>query len=192
MQALGRIRTKAARLRERMADRPEAALLEEALQLADALRIECAGLQHRCVELKEQLQRNAEASRELVDTLPCAVIVTDGAGQIVDANRAATTLFAVSRLKMNHALLMHFAEDRPAFADLIRQLPYQGQTLRASARFRPRDRAPFDADVTVVPDAREGGGNWLWLIERVSVSQIAGRTPIPPALAALSSAPSAS
>lgn len=192
MQMLARLRARAARLRERPhPDRPEAELLDEALALADAMRIECANVQQRCVQLEAHLQVRADESRQLIDLLPCALIATDGAGQIEDANRAATALFGVSRAKLKDVLLMHFSEDRPAFAELIRRLPREGQITRAWARIRPRDRAPFDAQIALLQDPRDGGERWLWMFDPVSAPRSSGRTQIPAESAVSLSATSA-
>ena len=184
MQALARVRTQAARLRER-ADTvcPDLmSLLDGALELTDAMRVECAQLQQRCVQLEADLARHDEESRDLLDSLPSALIRTDRAGLIVEANRAAAALLGLSQAKLKSELLLHFTEDRAAFNDLVRQLPYDRQPVLASARIRPRDRAPFAVQITLMRDPRAGDDRWLWQIDRVSAAQMPAGTPIRPAL----------
>src|SRR5437773_1968881 len=86
MRALAIVRSRAARFREQPASSPQGgeamALLNDALELADLLRIECADLQQKNVRLQQRLER-------LLNVLPYAVVATDGAGTIVEANRAA-------------------------------------------------------------------------------------------------------
>jgi PAS domain-containing protein len=184
MRALARVRTKAAKLRGgRAGDSDACALLDETLELTDAMRVECAGLQQQILDLQGRLQMREREVQELIDRLPAALVLTDGAGIIADANHAATTMFGLGRAGLKHELLLHFAEDRPGFADLLRRLPHGGEPIRAIARIRPRNRAPFDADITLLKDPREAGARWLWFFDRVSALQSAGRIRAPRAAA---------
>lgn len=179
MQALARVRTKAARLRS--AARPECVdivqALDETLELADAIRIECAELQRRTLELEAEARLAADGMRALLDRLPHPIVQTDCAGQILDSNRAAASLFGLSQAKLKDELLMHFTQDRGAFSTLIRELPRGAEPVRATARIRPRDRAPFNAGFTILQDPRSGDRRWVWVIERFSAAQTPARTP---------------
>jgi len=179
MQALARLRASAARLRSRTSTDRDAvlALVDDALELSDAMRLECSALQQRAAELERQFQTRAVEVSELLDQMPGALVQTDGAGTIVDANRAAVALLGLSRARLQNELLLYFTEDRAAFASLVRHLPHHGEPVSSSARIRPRERAPFDAAITLMRDPREEDARWLWFIERVSVAQSAARTP---------------
>jgi PAS domain S-box-containing protein len=180
MQALARVRTNAARLRDRAQSVcPDLlTLLDEAMQLTDTMRIECGELRERRMRLEAELEKYSEESRELIDRLPCALICTDRAGHIVEANRAAAALLGLSQAKLKEELLLHFTEDRAAFTDLVQRLPYDRHPVHASARIRPRDRAPFAAEITLVRDPRMGDDRWLWQLERVSAPRMSAGTPI--------------
>lgn len=192
MQALARVRAKAAKLRAGAGAESEAvALLDEALELTDAMRVECAGLQQQIIDLQSRLQQRARAAEELIDRMPAALVLTDCAGLIADANPAAATLFGLGRAGLKRELLLHFAEDRSGFADLVRRLPHGDEPIRASARIRPRNRAPFDADITLLKDPRDGEDRWLWFFDRVSAVQSAARMRAPRAAAPSPSEPSA-
>ena len=193
MQSLARLRTKAARLRDQAIPACADVLttLDETLELTDTMLLEAAATHKRNLELEAELNRSAGEIRALLDSLPQPVLQTDCAGQIVEANRAAAALLGVSQARLRNDLLLHFAQDRGAFTDLVRALPRDGQPVHASARFRPRDRAPFEAAITVLRDPRSGDQRWLWLLDRVGVSaaQTPARTPSEAAGAASPSEP---
>jgi PAS domain S-box-containing protein len=194
MQALARVRTKAARLRSRPREADEALpLLDEALELTDDIRIDCARLQQENAELQRQLRTRDDEIRELIDSLPAALVHTDCSGLIVEANRAASTLLGLSRMSLRNELLMYFSEDRATFAELVRGLPRTSEPVRASTRIRPRDRAPFDATITLLRDPRRGEGEerWLWFFDRVSAGRTLLRMPAPRAVGPSPSDPSA-
>ena len=179
MQRLARLRTRAARLRS--AASPDAAevlaALDAALDLTDAMRVECASLQKKNADLEAQVQRRDEEAAALLDTMPYPLVQTDCAGQIFEVNRAGAALLGLSRAKLKDELLLHFSQDRAAFTTLIRELPRDGNALHASARFRPRDRAPFDAAITVLRDPRSSESRWLWYLDRVSAARTSAGTP---------------
>jgi PAS domain-containing protein len=169
MRELARIRAQAARLRsDRAPVEPGAAtaLLEDALQLLDTMRVECGALQQRCAALDAELSRRRDGDRQLFDALPQAIVTTDGSGAILDANREAAALLSRSRAKLTGDLLLHFAEDRHGFSQIVRALTDAPGTLLLRARFRPADRAPFDAAVSVLRDPRTESPQWLWLLTR--------------------------
>ena len=178
MQALARVRTRADRLRS--AARPESAelleTLEAALDLTDALRIECANLRKRNLDLEAQAQRRGDEMAALLDDIPCAILQTDCAGQVLEANHAGAALLGLSQAKLKNELLLHFTQDRAAFTALIHDLPREGKAVHASARFRPRDRAPFLAAITVFRDPRSIDSRWLWCLERVSALPMPARS----------------
>jgi PAS domain-containing protein len=169
MRDLARVRSQAAKLKTaRPPNDPAMALIDDALALLDTLRVECSGLQQRCTELEARLRQRAEAERLMLDTLPQPIVATDAAGVIVDANRAACSLLARSRPRLTNDLLLHFAEDRAAFSSVVRELPHASDPIVMQARFRPSDRAPFTASVTIVRDVRRQGPEWLWVLSRES------------------------
>lgn len=168
MRELARLRSQLTKLKTRTGSGHDetVALLEQSLDLTDRLRGEAAALEDRCAYLEDALGRRDANLHSLFDLLPTAIVTTDGAGIIVDANRAASALLGRSSAKLHNQLLLHFAEDREGFAGLVRKLPHAADPLQARMRFRPQERAPFEAEVLVTPDTRDSAGNWLWFLMR--------------------------
>lgn len=129
-------------------------------------------LEPSSLEWMQTLVRGEADTVALIDTLTCAILVTDCAGQIMLANPAAAGLLGISQAKLRNQLLLHFTEDRAAFMSMIRGLPRDGRPLHGEARIRPRDRAPFIAAITVIADPRSDGQQWLWLLERISEARM--------------------
>lgn len=168
MQSLARLRARAARLRGRTsgdtADTLE--VLDEALELTDAIREDCSRLQQRCSAFEQKIRDQEEASNALLERVPLAMVATDASGTIVRANRAAAKLLGRSAPHLRGSLLLHFFEDRPAFSGLLQRLPAEREAIELPFRFRPRERAPFDALITVIEDPRVDEPRWVWCIER--------------------------
>lgn len=166
MRELARVRAQAARLGRAPGARQNDALplLDDALQLLDMLRADCAALQQRCTALERRVDAHETGVRRLLDALPQALVTTDDAGRIVDANRSACLLLARSRGKLAEDLLLHFVEDREGFRSLVRKLPNATGPLTVRTRLRPSEHAPFDAGLTILRDPRSDTPQWLWLI----------------------------
>ena len=180
MHALARLRGQMTRLRARTEARPADALdlAELALALVDDVRQECAALQQRCAEAERQLTNSEAETRTLLDLTPMALVTTDCGGMIVDVNRAAAQLLGRSAPKLRNELLLHFFDDRAAFAALLRTLPTVLDPQRSRLRLRPRERAPFIAEITLARDPRSGDDRWLWFLVRVSEAPGAVRTTV--------------
>lgn len=164
MRDLARLRARATRLRTRGSPRNEAFfLLEQSLEVTDRLREEAAALRARCVTLERTLDQHDRELRVIFDILPVPIITTDGGGIIADANRAACVLLGRSVSALQRQWLLHFAENRAAFAVLLGEMPHATAPIRSRVRIRPQERAPFDADVTIAPGV---AGDWLWFLER--------------------------
>jgi len=168
MRTLARVRAKAARLHAtgRGGDDEALALVDDCLDVIETLRAECAALRQRCADLTQRAAvRDAEV-RRLFDALPQAIVTTDGAGGILDANRSACQLLARSRAKLTGDLLLHFADDREHLRPIIRELAKTDTAVTTQARLRPNERAPFEARITVLRDPRGDAPQWLWLLAR--------------------------
>jgi PAS domain-containing protein len=168
MRELARIRAEAGKLPSAKGggEDPTVTLLDDALRLLETMRSECAALQQRCTELESRLAARVDAAHRLHDAMPQPIITTDSTGVILDANRAACAALARSRPKLVNDLLLHFVEDRVAFSGVVRELARATAPIVARARFRPPDRAPFGATVTVLRDPRVDPAEWLWLLSR--------------------------
>jgi PAS domain-containing protein len=137
---------------------------DRAIQLADALREDAAASQRRYAEFRKEFDRYIARVDALIDSLPFAIVTTDIHATIVHANRAASALLGRGTATLKNQLLLHYADDRAAFAAIVRQLPDVTDALTASVRLRPCQRAPFDAVITIVADTRSDGDR-LWILE---------------------------
>ena len=149
-------------------------LTDEALGLIDTLRSECGGLEKRCVTLETQLREYDADVRALLDLVPTALIVTDTTGIILDANRAAATLLGRSTPRLKHELLLHFFDDRAAFTQVVKSLSMAvtSAPAKVALKLRPRERAPFHAEISFARDPRQGELRWLWFIGRITEPQM--------------------
>jgi len=168
MQALAHLRARVVRLRARPCPDSRDALevLDDALELTDTIRDDCARLQQRCTELERRVRDQESAFTALLERLPLALVSTDGSGRIVHANRAAAKLLGRSAPHLPETLLLHFFEDREAFSLLLERMRSAPDPIEIAMRLRPRERAPFDALVTVTEDPRCLEPRWVWSIER--------------------------
>ena len=149
---------------------------EELHVALDELQTEEEELRRQNLAL-ESADQAAEAERcryqDLFDFAPDAYLVTDLAGTVREANRAAARLFGVPAQFLAGKPLAVFVDpaDRRAFhGELAQRL---GETHRLDEivlRLRPRGRAAFPAalTVTVTADGRGRPAVLRWLVRDVS------------------------
>jgi len=182
MNTLARLRGQMVRMRATASTTASDALdlAEDALQLVDTMRAELSALEKQRAGLQTEIGLHEHETRALLEVLPLAVVSTDRQGRIMDANRAASELLGRSVPRLKEELLLHFFDDRAGFSELLQRLGPAGDAERRVLKLRPRERAPFDADVTVVPDPRHSEASWLWFLGRSSDPQTTGRTAVVP------------
>src|SRR5688500_15458414 len=73
-----------------------AELMENALTLCDSLLRDLAGIHLECDKLRGEVRRCSAAWDHLFEMMPSPCLLTDGAGEIVNANRAAGTVLNLS------------------------------------------------------------------------------------------------
>ena len=125
------------------------------------------------------------ASPPAPDDLPCSILVYDGAGVVLEANRAAVELFGVPRKE----LVGSSAEDaewlvtdaiqtpisvHPAIAAIRSKLPVRG----ALARARRRDGVDLWLQVDAVPDLGAGGEVARVVASITDVTHLIARSPM--------------
>ena len=166
MREFAALRQDAAKLRSRDgADGPIRELLDRALQLADAIREDAAACHQRCAALVEEVRAAHARTETVFDNLPIAVVTTDLQGLIQSGNRAAGVLFGRSHT-LKDQLLLHYAEDRTGFTDLLQRARVSEQVVTATIRIRPRERAPVDVTIAALLDARdEACVTLLWFLQ---------------------------
>jgi PAS domain-containing protein len=170
MREFAALRQEAAKVRSRDgAAGPERDLLDRALQLADAIREDLAACHQRCLLLEDEV-RAADARMDAVfESLPMAVVTTDLQGVIQSGNRAAGILLGRSH-SLKDQLLLHYAEDRPGFADLLQRARASADTVTSRIRMRPRERAVIDVSIAALLDARDTAQRTLlWFLRAEGV-----------------------
>ena len=153
---------------------------DEAFQLIDTLRAELSASEKRSVTLQAEMGAHARQAQALLQVVPTPIVVTDPQGRIEDANRAAAEFLGRSTARLKEELLLHFFDDREAFARLLRGLASTPSSERTTLKLRPRERAPFQADITLVRDPRQGATRWLWFLGRSTDRQTRTRTIVLP------------
>jgi PAS domain-containing protein len=142
-QAVKRARTGAA---------PCGEVTDAALETCDGLLRDLAGARLECGRLHADVRRSDAAWDHLFEILPSACILTDAAGLILKANRAAGALLSLNPRRLKDRELVVFSEDREAFSALLHRVGRgtDGE-LRATVTFRPRERKPAAVEVLVIP-----------------------------------------
>ena len=126
--------------------------------------------------LEDDVRAAHARSDAVFDSLPMAVVTTDLQGVIQSGNRAAGTLLGRTH-SLKDQLLLHYAEDRPGFAELLqRARASTADAVTSTIRMRPRERAVIDVTIAALPDARDTAQRTLlWFLRPEEV-------PPPPAV----------
>jgi PAS domain-containing protein len=160
--AIAQLRTCAAKVRRAAMPPDVLEVIDQSLTLSDAVVRELAGTGMQVDAFKTKLDEQTALWSHLFEEMPLACVETDASGIIFNANRAAAAMLNTSVKHLGARLLMHFAEDRDRFGQLLRGLPADGSRHRLSLVIRPRERAPMHVDATVIPRAPGDTSSWLW------------------------------
>jgi PAS domain-containing protein len=138
-------------------------LTETVLSACEALVRELAGAQLTRDQLRADLRVADAAWDHLFDVIPSACVLTDSAGVILRANRAASTLLNMSATHLKRRELLVFSQDRETFRALLAELNRNpGAELRARLMVRPRERKQTMTQLHVLP-APGRDPAWLWV-----------------------------
>lgn len=160
--AIAQLRSRATKVR-RTAISPEALdVVDQSLSLAEGVVRDLAGTDLQFDAFKVKLDEQTALWLYLFEEMPLPCVETDASGIIFNANRSAASMLNTSVKHLGARLLMHFAEDRERFGQLLRGLSADGSRHRSSLVIRPRERAPLHLDVAVVPRAPGDSSAWLW------------------------------
>jgi PAS domain-containing protein len=160
--AIAQLRSRAAKVR-RAAVPPEVLeVVEQSLTLSDAVVRELAGTGLQFDAYKLKLDEQTAQWSYLFEEMPLPCVETDASGIIFNANRAAATMLNTSVKHLGARLLMHFAEDRDGFVQLLRGLSADGSRHSSPMIIRPRERAPMHVEATVIPRSPGDRTSWLW------------------------------
>ena len=160
--AIAQLRNRAAKVRRAATPPDVLEVVDQSLTLSDAVVRELAGTGLQFDAFKVKLDEQTALWSHLFEEMPLACVETDSSGIILNANRAAATLLNTSVKHLGARLLMHFAEDRDRFGQLLRGLPVDCSRHRLSLVIRPRERAPMHVDATVIPRSPGDTSSWLW------------------------------
>ena len=160
--AISQLKSRAAKVRRGGVPNETADLVEQCLTMCDAVVRDLAGAGLQLDESRLKLNSQISLWTHLFDEMPTACVETDASGVILGANRAAAVLFNTSVKHLSARLLMHFAEDRDQFGQLLRGLSADGARHRCALIIRPRERAPVHMEATVVVRSPGDLSSWLW------------------------------
>ena len=156
------MRNRAAKIR-RAAVPPEVLeVVEQSLTLSDSVVRELAGTGLQFDAYKVKLDEQTALWSYLFEEMPLPCVETDASGIICNANRAAATMLNTSVKHLGARLLMHFAEDRDGFGQMLRGLSSDGSRHSSPMTIRPRERAPMHVEATVIPRSPGDRTSWLW------------------------------
>jgi len=165
--AISQLKSRAGKAR-RSGVTPDAGdLVDQALALCDAIVRDLAGAGMQLDETRLKLDAQIGLWTHLFDEMPTACVETDASGVILGANPAAAVLFNTSVKHLTARLLMHFAEDRDQFGQLLRGLAADSVRHRCALIIRPRERAPVHMEATVVVRSPGDVSSWLWFFKPI-------------------------
>jgi len=142
-------------------------LVDQSLTLCDAIVRDLAGAGMQLDETRMKLDAQIGLWTHLFDAMPTACVETDASGVILGANPAAAVVLNTSVKHLGARLLMHFAEDRDQFGQLLRGLSADNVRHRCALIIRPRERAPVHMEATVVVRSPGDVSSWLWFFKPI-------------------------
>ena len=112
-------------------------------------------------------------TRQMIDSLPVAVVTTSQAGSVLEANPAAEELLRVPvhRLEQYNKPVFAFVapDDRRAARDLLHAVLHDTGASHASLNLLPREGAPVACDVVATRTApEEGPAQVRWVLRPVT------------------------
>ena len=165
--------------------RSSATTWDEPELLADSLTELRIALEELQVAEEELLQQNQELAiahtqleverqryHDLFEFAPDGYLVTNTAGIIQEANRAAAKLLNVSQEKLIGKPLINYIPyaERKSFRANLNQLHHSDGMQEWEIRVSPRDSAAFDAAMTLstVRDWQGKPAGWRWLLRNIT------------------------
>jgi PAS domain S-box-containing protein len=174
-------RQRAAALQQRVTESPRqqpelvAVSLEELKTALEELHVAEEELRQQnedLVEARGALESERQRYLDLFEFAPDGYLVTDAAGTIREANRAAAELLGVSHIHLVGKPLTIFVpeEARRAFRSQLNQLPKLGLVQEWEVRLKSRQGKLFDAALTVasVQDKQGKASSLRWMLRDVT------------------------
>ena len=173
--AISQLKSRAGKARRGGVTHDTADLVDQSLTLCDAIVRDLAGAGLQLDETRVKLEAQIGLWTHLFDEMPTACVETDASGVILGGNPAAAVLFNTSVKHLTARLLMHFAEDRDQFGQLLRGLSAESVRHRCALIIRPRERAPVHMEATVVVRSPGDVSSWLWFFRPIELHDPATR-----------------
>lgn len=165
MREVARLRERVGKLGRRPADPSRIAdMLHETLAACTSLLGDLGDAERRGDLAQAEARRTAERMAERLEHLPVACVTTDAQGVIRDANPAAATLLNLSVRHLRDRLLLHFAEDRDGFSDLLRHVQGHDADVRVTVVVRPRERSRRRVSMVIVRESPADPPVWQWYL----------------------------
>ena len=178
--AINQLKSRVGKARRAGVTHDAADLVDQSLSLCDAIVRDLAGAGLQLDETRGKLDDQIGLWTHLFDEMPTACVETDASGVILGANPAAGVLFNTSVKHLAARLLMHFAEDRDQFGQLLRGLSADSARHRCALIIRPRERAPVHMQATVVVRSPGDVSSWLWFFMPLEAHESSTRRQRPP------------
>ena len=170
---LGELQTRIRKMKLSPGLLPPAAidLLEEAIAMSMTLLQELAGSQLLMRKVQSDVRRACATWDYLFDRVPMPCVMTDSAGTIISANRAAALFLNTSARHLIGRLLLHFTDDREKFGSSLLAATSDHARVEEVLPIRPKERAPRDMAVVIVPESPEQTGRYLWFFQSTAPRQ---------------------
>ena len=178
--AISQLKSRVGKARRAGVAHDAADLVDQSLSLCDAIVRDLAGAGLQLDETRGKLDDQIGLWTHLFDEMPTACVETDASGVILGANPAAAVLFNTSVKHLAARLLMHFAENRDQFGQLLRGLSVDSARHRCALIIRPRERAPVHMEATVVVRSPGDVSSWLWFFMPLEAHEPSTRRQRPP------------
>lgn len=141
-----------------------AAIARDSLSVCDGMLEELAASEEECLRLRQIANSERERWERLFEALPVACVLTDAAGVIVGANRAAALLLNVACSRLRGQVLLYFALDRAQLFDALAARGTQSGPMRMHLRIRPREKATVDVEALVTDHPESGADSRMWFL----------------------------
>jgi PAS domain S-box-containing protein len=146
--------------------------LQEALQEVETAEEELSAQNEELTAVREALEIERHRYFELFERAPVGYIVTDGAGTIREANRAAAALLNASQRALQGKPLPVFLSpsDRGGFRDLVQEMQTSSGVRELEIMIQPRNVSPRRVSATVARDAEKAGVplRLRWVLQDIS------------------------
>jgi PAS domain-containing protein len=141
-----------------------AAIARDCLSACDGMLEELAASEEECQHLRRIASSERERWERLFEALPVACVLTDAAGVILGANRAAALLLNVASSRLRGQLLLYFAIDRAQLIDAFAGRGGEPGPTRLHLRLRPREKAMIEVEALVTDNPEASTEGQLWFL----------------------------